>query len=135
MIKQITLLVVLIFLASSNVGFSQQNDNLITYDISGVYMEFFNDVGEKVTSKPIGRNAFVGVDEFFKSYTMIYEGENGSSESLSFSYISDMEDGMLRVKDKFDNIFYLADNLKTDNKIVVVAEKKVKNMVYIIAFR
>lgn len=127
--------ITILLFAFSHLAFSQNNSDLITYQLNGVYMEFYNDAGEKVTSKPIGKNVYIGVNEFFKSYTIIYDGENGNSESISFSYISDMKDGMMRMKDKYDNIFYLADYLKTDKKLIVVSEKKAENLTFLILFK
>lgn len=114
---------ILLFIAAQFLN-AQENNDTTSYRTKGIYMEFYNDDGEKVHRKPIGKNAYISIDNFFKNYIIIFTGENGDTESMDFKHIIDLENGILKMKDKYGTIVFIKDSLKKKNKLLIVSSKK-----------
>lgn len=102
---------------------SSNNDEL-KYKGDGIYMTFQDDTGKTVNKVPLGKSPNITFNNFFKTYYLSWTDENGQLGDMKLSYIMTDENGYFKMQDTFGNIFYVANYINSNGKLLLVSDEK-----------
>ncbi len=105
------------------------NSDKLKYKAEGIYMTFQDDSGKTVNKVPLGKSPNITYDIFFKSYYLSWEDENGQLGDMKLSYIMTDENGFLKMKDTFGNIYHVANYMDSHGKLLLISEEKAEGYI------
>ena len=95
------------------------------YTTTGVYL-IINDLeGKEISRKPLGKDAMITYDIFFKKYNIAYVNSEQELEFMKFEYQRTDSDNRVISKDPFGNEFFIYDQLESNGKLLCIQTKLV----------
>jgi len=106
-------------------GYSQESK--VKYTAQSIIMVFFNKSEAVVSKKPFGKNVEIIHDEFFKSWLIRYDDENGIRQVFKLAYVQQTPEGYERMKDTQGSFYTLSNKIKPAKYLYISFEKELDN--------
>lgn len=112
------------------IGQNPNHDEM--YEGESFHMQVWKLDGTLEDIKPLGKSPIVGVDRFFKKYTIFYTDENGKYGYVKLFYVGKGKSGQLIMRNDHDEQFFLMDGIEKDGKLIFTPrEPKERNFVFV----